>query len=249
MKHSLIRLALVAASAFALAACDSAPTKPEAPKAVATGAPAHAATAPGKSLVEMEYELRKLEIEAETKREQTRLMTLVKFADESKSDFAKGVVAGLIGQQPQARAEAPRQSLLQAQADTERRAAQERSEQARIELAKAQIANENSLWNRSLQVFDRAVPVYMFSQGLKFQKFQVQETNAQNRYTLDTVRGAQSDGFSQGSGAALGGVSAGSGATLGGVSAGAAAASAGARAVAGAQAPAAETPATPPAAE
>lgn len=234
MKRTLIRLALVAASAFALAACDSAPTKPEAPKAIATGAPAPAAVAPGKSLVEMEYELRKLEIEGKTKREQTRMMSLVKFADESKSDFAKGVVAGLLGQ-PQAEPEAPRQSLLQAQADTERRASQERREQAQIEFAKAQLDSQNSLWNRGLQLWDRGVDLAKFKMGLGWQKTQTVLANEQERFRLDTVRGAQSDGFSQGSGATLGGVSAGSGATLGGVSAGAAAASAGARAVAGAQ--------------
>ncbi|MGS5089073.1 hypothetical protein ACVC7V_21520 [Hydrogenophaga sp. A37] len=244
MKHSLIRLALVAASAFALAACDSAPTKPEPAQAVATGAPAYAPAAPGKSLVEMEYELRKLEIEGKTKREQTRMMTLVKFADESKSEFAKGVVAGLLGQ-PQAESEPARQSLLQAQANAERRAAQERRDKAQLELAKAQLDSQNSGWNKFLQVWDRGVDLAKFKLGLGWQKTQTVMANEQERYRMDTVRGAQSDGFSLGSGAALDGVQVGSGATLGGVSAGAAAASAGASAVANAQtpAPATDTPA------
>lgn len=233
MKQSLIRLALAAVAGLALAACADTPAaKPEAAPATATSAAP--AAPPAKSLVEMEFELRKLEIDAESKREMARLMALTKFAAESGSDFAKGVVSGLLGQNKPI-AEPSRQSLLQAQAEAERRASQERREKAQLELAKAQIDSQNSWWNRGLQVYDRTVDLAKFKLGLGWQKTQMVMSNEQTRYTLDTVRGAQSDGFSLGSGAALGGVSAGSGAALGGVSAGASAASAGARAVAGAQ--------------
>jgi hypothetical protein len=244
MKKSLIRMALVAVAGLALAACTSAPTaKTEAAPAIPTAAPA---APPAKSLVEMEFELRKLEIEAESKREMARLMALTKFAAESGSDFAKGVVSGLLGQNKPI-AEPSRQSLLQAQAEAERRASQERREAAQLELAKAQLDSQNSWWNRGLQIWDRGVDLAKFKMGLGWQKTQTVLANEQSRYTLDTVRGASVDGFTLGSGAALGGVNAGSGATLGGVSAGASAASAGAAAVAGALAPADATETTTPA--
>lgn len=245
MKQSLIRMALVAAAGLALVACAGTPAaKPDAAPAIPTAAPP---APPAKSLVEMEYELRKLEIDAESKREMTRLMALTKFAAESGSDFAKGMVSGLLGKDDRRSAEPARQSLLQAQAEAERRAAQERRDKAQLELAKAQLDSQNSGWNRFLQVWDRGVDLAKFRLGLGWQKTQTVMANEQERYRLDTVRGAQSDGFSLGSGAALGGVSAGNSATLGGVSAGAAAASAGASAVANAQAPDAETTAPTPA--
>lgn len=219
MKRSLIRLALVAAAGLALVACADTPAaKPDAAPAIATAAPT--AAVPAKSLVEMEYELRKLEIDAESKREMTRLMALTKFAADSGSDFAKGMVSGLLGKDDRRSAEPARQSLLQAQAEAERRAAQERRDKAQLELAKAQLDSQNSWWNRGLQLWDRGVDLAKFKMGIGWQKTQTVLANEQERYRLDTVRGAQGEGFSLGSGAALGGVSAGSGATLNGVAAG-----------------------------
>jgi hypothetical protein len=203
-------LALAAFAAFGLSACTTTPDP----------APAPVVT---KTTVDLLLEVRSKELDLE----RTDQMAWLKFAAESGSDMVKGFVMG----------KSAAKGVGAAQSSTAQTIAQAQAQADETALRREQLADKNSAWNRSLQLFDRVVPVVMFSQGLKFQKFQVQETNAQNRYTLDTLRGAQSDGFSQGSGAALGGVSAGSGATLGGVSAGAAAASAGASAVAGALAP------------
>lgn len=217
MKRLFAALLFAALAAFGLAGCTTTPTATPAP--VVT-----------KTTVDLLLEVRSKELDLE----RTDQMAWLKFAAESGSDMVKGFVMGRSASKaPGAGQSSTTQTIVQAQAQADNTA-----------LRREQMANDNGPWARTLQVFDRVVPVYMFSQGLKFQKFQVQETNAQNRYTLDTLRGAQSDGFTLGSGAALGGVSAGSGATLGGVSAGAAAASAGASAVAGALAPA-PAPATP----
>jgi hypothetical protein len=222
MKRLFLKLAIVAASAFALAACTTAPAKPEpAPQPVTK-----------KTLAEMEYELRMKEIDAQTAREERSQKALIKFAAESDNDFAKGVVAGLLGaRQGGAPAEAPRRSLMDSQAQADA-----------IELKKLEIADRNSGWNRFFQVYDRAERLVLFSQGLKFRKFEINTANSQERYRLDTVRGAQADGFAAGSGATLGGVSAGASTTLGGITAGANAAAIGARAVL-------PPPATEPAAE
>ena len=174
------RIALVALSTLALAACVTNPAKPEPAKPVA------AAPAPAKSLVEMQYELDKAAMELET----TNTMALIKFADESKSDYAKGLVSGLIngGAGAQAPAAAPRQSFVQV-------AQQQRRQAAEIELRTKELEERNSLWNKGLQVFDRAVGYRMFSKGLDFQKYQLDQSNSQQRYTLDTVRGTQQDAY------------------------------------------------------
>lgn len=199
MKRLILKLALVAASAFALAACSSTPTQPEpAPQPV-----------PKKTLAEMEYELRMKEIDAQTAREERSQKALIKFAAESDSDFAKGVVAGLLGgRQASAPAEAPRRSLLDSQVQADA-----------IELKKMEISDRNSGWNRFLQAYDRVERAVFFTQGLKFRKFEINTANDQERYRLDTVRGAQADGFAAGSGATLGGVTAGHNTTLSGFAA------------------------------
>ena len=205
MKRTFLKLALIAASAFALAACTTAPAKPE---------PAPAPVAQKKTLAEMEYEIRMKEIDAQAAREERTQKALIKFAADSDNDFAKGVVAGLLGgRQSAAPAEAPRRSLLdsQVQADS-------------IELRKLEIADRNSGWNRFLQAYDRVERAVFFTQGLKFRKFEINTANDQERYRLDAVRGAQADGFAAGSGATLGGVNAGAGTTLGGFNAARAAA-------------------------
>lgn len=199
MKRTIVRLALVAASALALAACQTNPAKPE---------PAPAQLVVKKSLVEMEYELRKLEIEGQNAREERAQKALIKFGAESESEFAKGVVAGLLGAgQKQAAAPEPsrRNSLLDsvAQADA-------------IELRKLELKERNSWWNRGLQVFDRALGYRTYSKGLSLQRFGMQLNADQDRYRLDAFRGVQQDAYDFSSGA----FAAGSGATLNGVAAG-----------------------------
>jgi hypothetical protein len=222
MKRLALILSLALFAALGLAGCTTAPA----------AAPAPVVTKP---TVDLLLDVRSNELDLERNDQ----MAWLKFAAESGSDMVKGFVMGrTAAKAPGAGQSSTTQTIVQAQAQADETA-----------LRREKMALDNGPWARSLQVFDRVAPVYMFSKGLSFQKFQVTETNAQNRYTLDSLRGAQTDGFSLGSGAALGGVSAGSGATLGGVSAGASAASAGAAAVAGALAPAAPTDTTMPAAE
>lgn len=198
MKRTIVRLALVAVSALALAACQTAP---------ASQAPAPAPAVVKKSLVEMEYELRKLEIEGQTAREERAQKALIKFGAESESEFAKGVVAGLLGAgQKQAAAPEPsRRSLLDsvAQADA-------------IELRKLELQDKNSWWNKGLQIFDRAMGYRTYSKGLSLQRFGMQLNADQDRYRLDAFRGAQQDAYDFSSGA----FGAGSAATLQGVAAG-----------------------------
>jgi hypothetical protein len=198
---TLLKLFAAALAALALAACQTAPAQPAA-----------AAPVVQKTTTDLLLEIRKAELELE----RTEQMAWLKFATESGSDLVKGFVMGRSGGKAAPAASNTAQTILQAQAQADATA-----------LRREELAERNSLWNRGLQLFDRAVPVFMFSKGLSFQRYQLDATNSQNRYTLDTVRGAQRDGFTLGSGA-----------TLGGVSAGAAAASAGARAVAGEAEPA-----------
>lgn len=195
MKRTLGKLILVALSALALAACQTAPAKPEPASVIA------------KSTTDLLLEIRKAELELE----RTEQMAWLKYAAESKSDMVKGFVMGRSA--GSATRTAPSggsatQTILQAQTQADETA-----------LRREQLADKNSAWNKGLQLFDRGVQLFMFSKGLSFQKWQIDQTNSQNRYTLDTVRGAQRDGFASGSGATLGGVSAGSGATLGGLGA------------------------------
>lgn len=176
MKRLFLKLALVAVSAFALAACQTAPAKPE---------PAPAPVVK-KTVAEMEYEIRMKEIEARSKIEERSQMTLIKFAAESNNDFAKGIVAGLLGAggQKQAVPEPSRRSLLDsvAQADA-------------IELRKMELEDKNSWWNRGLQVFDRALGYRQFSKGLGFRRFEIEQANGMERYRLDTIRGTQRDAY------------------------------------------------------
>lgn len=207
MKHLFHKLALLAVMAVALSACSTAPAKPE-PAPVVT-----------KTTTDLMLEVRKAELELE----RTELMARLKFAVESDSEFVKGYIMGQANTAKVAPSSSTTQTILQAQAQADE-----------VALRREEMAERNSGWNKGLQLFDRVVPVVMFSKGLSFQKWQIEQTNSQNRYTLDTVRGAQADGFAAGSGATLGGVNAGHSTTLGGISAGANAAAAGARAVQGA---------------
>lgn len=170
MKRTILTLALIALAAFGLSACTTTPASP---------APA---AAPAKTIVEMEFELRKLELDAE----KTTTMSLVKFAADSDSDFAKGVVSGLLGSKfsGNSAGQGSRPSIMQAQA-----------QQEEIALRRYALEQQNGFWNRGLQVLDRGLAFAQFSRGLGFQKFQIEQSNAQSRYTTDALRGTQQDGY------------------------------------------------------
>ena len=208
LRTTLIAFA-VAAAAIALTAC-------AAPRAALTPV----AEAPAKkTIVEMEFELRKLELETEQK----SMMSLVKFADESKSDYAKGVVSGMLGAKfgGSSAGASARPSIMQAQA-----------QQSQIDLQRAEFEARTGPWAKGMQVLGLVRDYSMFSKGLGFQKFQVESSNAQNRYMFDNMRGTQQDAYSF-TRSAFG---QGSSATLGGINAGATAAATGAGAVTGASA-------------
>lgn len=225
-RRILIALA-IAASSLALTACETNPVKPE---------PA-APPAPKKSLVEMEYELRKLEIEGQTAREERAQKAAIKFAAESGDKFAQGfVAASLVSGQRQAQAEPQRRSLLDAV-----------NQEADRDLRRAELEERTSWWNRGLQVTDRVLGFRMFSKGLDQERYRIDASNSQTRYMFDNLRGTQQDAYTF-TGSAF---TAGSAATLGGVSAGSTAAATGAAAVANANAtaPAATDTSTPAATE
>lgn len=192
MKHLFHKLALLVVMAMALSACTTAPAKPE-PAPVVT-----------KTTTDLMLEVRKAELELE----RTELMARLKFAVESGSEFVKGYIMGQANTAKVAPSGSATQTILQAQAQADE-----------VALRREEMAERNSGWNKGLQLFDRVVPVVMFSKGLSFQKWQIEQANSQNRYTLDTVRGAQADGFAAGSGATLGGVAAGHNTTLSGFAA------------------------------
>lgn len=200
---------LIAASALALSACSTSPAKPApAPEPVVQ-----------KTTVDLMLEIRKKELELE----RTEQMAWLKYAAESDSDMVKGFIMGrAAGAGPRASSGGSNttQMVLQAQAQADE-----------VALRREEMAERNSAWNRGLQLYDRAERLVLFSQGLKFKKFEINSANDQERYRLTTVRGAQADGFAAGSGAALNGVNAGHSTTLGGISAGVNAVATGARAV------------------
>jgi hypothetical protein len=195
MRRTVLTLTL-ATAALALAACSTAPAAAPTPAApVATPAPA-------KTLAEQMLAIRKAELELE----RTEQMAWLKFAAESGSDMVKGFVMGRGAAKPAAAASSTAQTVIAAQAQQDATA-----------LRREELAEGRSWWNRGLQIVDRVTPLWMFSKQQSFARYQLDQANTQNRYTLDTLRGAQLDGFR------LGGQT-----TLGGVSAGAAAAAAGA---------------------
>lgn len=209
MNRTLGKLVLVALSAFALAACTTSPAKPApAPEPVVQ-----------KSTVDLMLEIRKKELELE----RTEQMAWLKYAAESDSDMVKGFIMG------RSAAAAPRASS--GGSSTTQMVLQAKAQADEVALRREEMAERNSFWNRGLQLYDRAERLVMFSQGLKFRKFEINSANSQERYRLDTVRGAQADGFAAGSDATISGVTAGHSTTLGGISAGANAAATGARTV------------------
>jgi hypothetical protein len=156
----LIATLALAAAAFGLTACQTAPAAPAAAPPVAT-----------KTTVDLLLEVRSKELDLE----RTNQMAWLKFAAESGSDMVKGfVMAKSSGAGPGA--SNTTQSIMQAQAQADNTA-----------LRREELEAQNGWFNRSLQVLDRVERYASFSKGLSFQKFQVRENNAQQRYTLDTV--------------------------------------------------------------
>lgn len=181
MKRTLLKLSLLALSAFALAACETNPSKPE-PMAAKT---VPVAPAPTKTLVEMQYELDKAAMELET----TKTMALIKFADQSGSDYAKGLVSGIInGGGAQAPAAAARPSFVQV-------AQQQQQHAAEVDLRHAELAERNSWWNRGLQVTDRVLGFKMFGKNLDQERYRIDASNSQQRFLFNTVRGTQQDAY------------------------------------------------------
>jgi hypothetical protein len=186
MRRTVLTLTL-ATAALALAACSTAPAAaPAAP--VATPAPA-----PTKTLAEQMLAIRKAELELE----RTEQMAWLKFAAESGNDMVKGFVMGRGAAKPAAASSSTAQTVIAAQAQQDATA-----------LRREEMAEGRSWWNRGLQIVDRVTPLWMFSKQQSFARYQLDQANTQNRYTLDTLRGAQFDGFRLGGETALGGVSA-----------------------------------------
>lgn len=174
--------------AIALAGCNA--TAPKAADQAAAEPPLVTAAQQPKSLIEMEFELRKAELELQN----TQTMAMIKFAAESNSPFAMGMVAGLYGGKAQAGlggapvAGAGGGSFMQA-------VMQDRRHQAEIELRKAELAERGSLWNKGLQVFDRVLGYRQFSKGLDLQWHRMDLDAQQETYRLDTYYRTQQAGY------------------------------------------------------
>ncbi|MDP3324244.1 MAG: hypothetical protein Q8S71_11945 [Hydrogenophaga sp.] len=153
-------LALAAAAAFGLTACESNPAKPE-----------PAAPVVAKTTVDLLLEVRSKELDLE----RTNQMAWLKFAAESDSEMVKGFVMGK-SSGASAGASSTTQSIMQAQAQADETA-----------LRREQMAAENSLENKAFRWVGLGLDFARFRRGMSFQKFQVRENNAQQRYTLDTV--------------------------------------------------------------
>ena len=192
MKRILQTLA-IAILALLLAACQTAPA----------AAPTPAVT---QTTVDLMLAVRAKELELE----RLDKMSWIKFAVESGSEFAKGMVTGMSasGGGKASAQSGTAQSVMQAQAQADNTA-----------LRREEMAYANSWDRRLLPYVGLGLDFAKFSRGLGFQRYQIDQANSQTRYTLDTLRGAQTDAYTAGSGAALGGVNAGAGATLGGLAA------------------------------
>jgi hypothetical protein len=180
MKRTLLKLSLLALSAFALAACETNPSKPE----PVAAKPVPVAPAPTKTLVEMQYELDKLAMELELK----RTMAMIKFADESKSDYAKGVVSGKLMNDSPPAAQQQRPSFVQV-------AQQQQQHAAEVDLRHAELAERNSWWNKGLQVTDRVLGFKMFGKNLDQERYRIDQSNSQQRFLFGTLRGTQQDAY------------------------------------------------------
>lgn len=183
----LLTLATIGLS-IALAGCNA--TAPKTADQAAAEPPLATAAQQPKSLIEMEYELRKAEIELQT----TQTMAMIKFAAESNSPFAMGMVAGLYGGKAQAGlggapvAGAGGGSFMQA-------VMQDRRHQSEIELRKAELAERSSWFNRGLQLVDRVVPIIDLTQNYRLSKRQMDIGERQYIYTVNALGGAQRAGY------------------------------------------------------
>jgi len=184
MRRTVLTLTL-ATAALALAACSTAPA--------AAPTPATPVATPAPTLAEQMLAIRKAELELE----RTEQMAWLKFADQSGSDMVKGFVMGRSAVKPAA-ASSTAQTVIAAQAQQDATA-----------LRREEMAEGRSWWNRGLQIVDRVAPLWMFYKNQSFARYQLDRADAQHRYTLDTLRGAQLDGVRLGGETALGGVTAG----------------------------------------
>lgn len=180
MKRTLMMLA-TAAMSLLLAACETNPTV----KAESQVPPVATAAQMPKTLVEMEFELEKARLQHET----TQTMALIKFASESDSDFAKGMVAGMMGG-----AKAPAAGQRQGGGFLQAAMAQKQHEVA-VALKREEIAAQNSFWNRGLQVFDRVIGYRQFRVGADLQRFGMQLNADQERYRLDNLYQVQQGSY------------------------------------------------------
>jgi len=177
------RLALVALTTLALSACETNPAKPQPAAAVPPLLPAQAAPV---SLVEMQHQLDLKAMDLEN----TRTMALIKFADQSGSDFAKGLVSGMLGKSGAASPPATAQRASFAQM-----AMQQQAQAADIDIRKAELAERTSWFNKGLQVTDRVLGYRMFGKNLEHQRYSLDASNSQQRYLFDSLRGTQQDAY------------------------------------------------------
>lgn len=180
MKRTLMMLA-AAATSLLMAACETNPTV----KAESQVPPVATAAQMPKTLVEMEFELEKALLEHET----VQTMALIKFASDSDSDFAKGMVAGIVGG-----AKAPGAGRRQGGGFLQAAMAQKQHESA-VALKREEIAAQNSLWNRGLQVFDRVIGYRQYRADVDLKRFGMQLNADQERYRLDNLYRVQQGSY------------------------------------------------------
>lgn len=174
---------LLAAAALFLAGCNATLPKAQAD----TAPPMMTAAQQPKSLVEMQHELDKKTMDIEL----AKTMALIRFADQSKSPFAMGLVSGLLGGGTQvgtAAASAQRPSFAQL-------ALQQQQHAAEIDMRKAELAERSSWFNRGLRLIDRVVPVVDLTQNYRLRKRQMDISDRQYRYTLDAFGDTQRAGY------------------------------------------------------
>ncbi len=196
MKRTIFAVALATLSLFGLAACQTPPPV----------APAPAVT---QTTLNQLLEVRAKELELE----KINLMTMIKFAVDSDSEFAKGAVLGMSMGRGQGGASSggssTTQTIMAAQAQADATA-----------LRREEMAYANSWDKKALNWLGFGFDVVRFDKGLKFQKWSIGESNSQTRHMFDNLRGTQQDAYNFSSTA----YGAGSAATLQGVAAGRAAA-------------------------
>lgn len=173
-------LVFVLAAAFFLAGCESNPVIPEAKAAT----PVMPTGQPAKSALEMEYEIRKMELELET----TREMAMIKFAAESKSEFARGMATGMMAKRQDAQTSPRRSNVVEA-------ALAEKRQSDAVEIRKMEIAAQNSTFNKAMRVVEVGKDLLTFKWGINYRLDDKRLNNEQERYRLDNYRGLQQDAY------------------------------------------------------